>query len=112
MADCNACQVHQASEHLVAVEFDEGLGNRAFAIVLSDYRICRFREVVHNHIQILIVLLGSEECVFHFEYIGMVEFFEYLVFPVLILRILQDLLDGNNFQCLLISPLHHNKKTL
>lgn len=98
VAYLDLAEVEKTPQELVGIQFDESWRNRVLFSVPADDRVNGVREVVHHHIEILAIPFLGEEGVFHLDHVRVVQHLENVLFPVLVLLVLEYLLDSDHLE--------------
>lgn len=108
VADVYFVQVEEASEQLVRVNLQEGVGHCALAAVAFNNAVDGIGVVLHHNVEELLWALLGEERILHLEHIDVVELLEDFELPVFVLLILEDLFDGDHIEGVLVPAFIHH----
>ena len=95
MGDADGGKVEQAAEHLVGQDFELEAGHFRLVFVLLQRFVEVGGEVVHYHVEVLLLSLIAVETVLDLEDVGVVQRFQNLQLPVFVFFVLEHSLYSN-----------------
>lgn len=111
MCDVDGVEVEQPSEHLVGVDLQLEPGYFPLVFVLLEGLVEVAGEVVHHHVQVLLLVLVGEETVPDLEGVWVIQALQDLQLSVFVFFVLVNLLDSHHFQRLFVSDLMNDSKS-